>query len=104
MKRPLWPVGHQVRAALAMSDYHNFFKLYKQTPNMGAYIIDLFIDKMRISALKTICKAYVSFPLSLLTIHLPLLLTPCSFMCASCRRMDSTIHHRAIPGTGQRST
>jgi hypothetical protein len=53
-----------VRAALAMSDYHNFFKLYKQTPNMGAYIIDLFIEKMRITALKTICKAYASASLS----------------------------------------
>lgn len=59
-EREARPIAHAlgVRAALAMSDYHNFFKLYKQTPNMGAYIIDLFIEKMRITALKTICKAY----------------------------------------------
>jgi hypothetical protein len=91
-----------VRAALAMSDYHNFFKLYKQTPNMGAYIIDLFIEKMRITALKTICKAYASASLSLSLVLSPQLCADVFVaLASSCR--DATQRNTARAGTDQRS-
>lgn len=49
----------QVRSALALGDYHRFFKLYLEVPNMGAYMIDNFVVRERLSALASICKAYV---------------------------------------------
>jgi hypothetical protein len=54
-----------VRSALALGNYHRFFQLYLDTPNMGAYLMDMFVDRERLSALACICKAYVSFSLSL---------------------------------------
>ncbi|EGD89404.1 hypothetical protein H112_03025 [Trichophyton rubrum D6] len=47
-----------VRAALAMGNYHRFFQLYLDTPNMGAYLMDMFVDRERLAALACICKAY----------------------------------------------
>lgn len=46
-----------VRSAIALGNYHRFFQLYLQTPNMGAYLIDMFIDRERLSALACICKS-----------------------------------------------
>lgn len=46
-----------VRSALALGNYHRFFQLYLDTPNMGAYLMDMFVDRERISALCRICKA-----------------------------------------------
>lgn len=40
-----------IRRALATSNYHAFFQLYNDSPNMNAYIIDHFVDRERISAL-----------------------------------------------------
>jgi hypothetical protein len=34
------------------------FKLYKQTPNIGNYIMDLMMDNLRLQAISKICKAY----------------------------------------------
>lgn len=48
-----------VRSALALGNYHRFFQLYLDTPNMGAYLMDMFVDRERLSALSAICKAYV---------------------------------------------
>ncbi|KAH8552261.1 SAC3/GANP/Nin1/mts3/eIF-3 p25 family-domain-containing protein [Umbelopsis sp. PMI_123] len=48
----------QVRSSLATSNYHRFFLLYKETPNMGNYLIHQFIERERIYALRTMCKAY----------------------------------------------
>ena len=48
-----------VRSALALGNYHRFFQLYLDTPNMGAYLMDMFVDRERLSALACICKAYV---------------------------------------------
>jgi hypothetical protein len=47
----------QVRSSLATSNYHRFFLLYKETPNMGTYLIHQFIERERIYALRTMCKA-----------------------------------------------
>lgn len=48
----------EVRSALALGNYHRFFQLYLDTPNMGAYLMDMFVDRERLSALTCICKAY----------------------------------------------
>ncbi|KXX77244.1 Leukocyte receptor cluster member 8 [Madurella mycetomatis] len=47
-----------VRSALALDNYHRFFQLYNETPNMGAYLMDMFVGRERLAALCTICRAY----------------------------------------------
>ncbi|KKY21534.1 putative sac3 ganp domain protein [Phaeomoniella chlamydospora] len=47
-----------VRSALALGNYHRFFQLYLATPNMGAYLMDMFVGRERLAALSRICKAY----------------------------------------------
>ncbi|KAJ6161308.1 hypothetical protein N7470_004704 [Penicillium chermesinum] len=47
-----------VRSALALGNYHRFFLLYLDPPNMGAYLMDMFVDRERLNALSTICRAY----------------------------------------------
>lgn len=46
-----------VRSALALGNYHRFFQLYLDTPNMGAYLMDMFVVRERLAALANICKA-----------------------------------------------
>lgn len=46
-----------VQRAIALGNYHSLFELYLSAPNMGAYIMDHFIDRERIRALITISKA-----------------------------------------------
>ncbi|KAG0049653.1 hypothetical protein BGZ83_005514 [Gryganskiella cystojenkinii] len=48
----------QVRTSLASSNYHALFKLYLESPNMGGYLMDQFVERERVEAMKTICKAY----------------------------------------------
>ncbi|OOQ88300.1 SAC3/GANP domain protein [Penicillium brasilianum] len=48
----------EVRSALALGNYHRFFQLYLDTPNMGAYLMDMFVDRERLTALASICRAY----------------------------------------------
>lgn len=45
-----------VRSSLALGNYHRFFRLYLDTPNMGAYLMDMFVTRERLAALSTICK------------------------------------------------
>lgn len=57
------PIKHalDVRSALALGNYHKFFQLYLDTPNMGAYLMDMFVVRERLAALCNICKAYKTF-------------------------------------------
>ncbi|EHL01561.1 putative THP3 like protein C2A9.11c [Glarea lozoyensis 74030] len=43
---------------LALGNYHRFFRLYLDTPNMGAYLMDMFVVRERLAALSNMCKAY----------------------------------------------
>jgi hypothetical protein len=54
------PVKHalNVRSALALGNYHKFFQLYLDVPNMGAYLMDMFIKRERLAALANMCKAF----------------------------------------------
>lgn len=57
-----------VRSALFLHNYHSLFRLYGSAPNMGGYIMDQFIARERLAALRTICRAYrPSVPVSHLT-------------------------------------
>ncbi|CAG8975843.1 hypothetical protein HYALB_00010239 [Hymenoscyphus albidus] len=47
-----------VRSALALGNYHRFFRLYLDTPNMGAYLMDMFVVRERLAALANMCKAF----------------------------------------------
>ena len=46
-----------VRSAMALGNFHKFFKLYLGVPNMGAYLMDMFVERERLAALSSICKA-----------------------------------------------
>lgn len=46
-----------VRSALALGNYHRFFQLYLDVPNMGAYLMDMFVKRERLAALANMCKA-----------------------------------------------
>jgi hypothetical protein len=54
-----WPIKHalNVRSALALGNYHKVFQLYLDTPNMGAYLMDMFVTRERLAALCNMCKA-----------------------------------------------
>lgn len=46
------------RTALALADYYAFFRLYRDAPNMGGYLMDFYVKRERLAALSTICRAY----------------------------------------------
>lgn len=46
----------EVRSALASGNYHKFFRLYNDTPFMGAYLMDMFIERERVAALAAMCR------------------------------------------------
>ena len=56
------PVKHalDVRAALATGNYHRFFRLFNESPNMGGYLMDMFVNRERVAALAVICRSWVS--------------------------------------------
>ncbi|THH19429.1 hypothetical protein EW146_g1717 [Bondarzewia mesenterica] len=53
-----------VQRALSMGNYHALFELYIDAPNMGAYIMDHFIDRERARALLVITRAYQQIPIA----------------------------------------
>jgi hypothetical protein len=86
-----WPIKHalDVRSALALGNYHRFFQLYLDTPKMGAYLMDMFVERERLAALCIICKSYVT-PLAPAYLAKWLMLT---FLQIQTRSEDS-IHQR----------
>lgn len=56
-----------VRSALALGNYHRFFRLYLEAQNLGGYLMDLFIERERLAALANMSRAYVSIALRFLT-------------------------------------
>lgn len=56
-KEPAIKHALEVRSALALGNYHKFFKLYLTVPDMGAYLMDMFVERERLAALACLCKA-----------------------------------------------
>jgi len=57
-----------VRTAVANGNYHKFFYLYLNPPhNMACYLMDHFVERERIKALKVMTKAYLSLNVSFIT-------------------------------------
>jgi SAC3 family protein LENG8/THP3 len=56
-KEPAIKHALDVRSALALGNFHRFFQLYLKVPNMGAYLMDMFVERERLAALASICKA-----------------------------------------------
>lgn len=49
----------EVQRALSANNYHAFFEYYSNAPNMGAYIMDHFVDRERTKGLMVMTKACV---------------------------------------------
>ena len=64
----------KVRSAWSLSNYHCFFQLYSTAPNMGGYLLDMFVQRERERAIRILIKSWViSFvvvPFSLCVIFL----------------------------------
>ncbi|KAF5849760.1 hypothetical protein GGP41_005176 [Bipolaris sorokiniana] len=56
-----------VRSSLALGNYHKFFRLYLEAQNMGAYLMDMFVERERLNALANISRGYVNVSLRFLT-------------------------------------
>jgi hypothetical protein len=56
-----------VRSSLALGNYHKFFRLYLEAQNMGAYLMDMFVERERLQALANISRGYMSVSLRFLT-------------------------------------
>lgn len=50
-----------VREAVSLNNYHRFFQLFLDAPNMAGYLMDPMVPAMRLRALRTICKVYVTW-------------------------------------------
>jgi hypothetical protein len=48
-----------VRSSLALGNYHKFFKLYLAAPDMGSYLMDMFIERERLHALANMSRRFV---------------------------------------------
>ncbi|GJE91130.1 hypothetical protein PsYK624_072790 [Phanerochaete sordida] len=59
-----------VQRAMSTGNYHALFDLYLNAPNMGAYIMDHFIDRERARALIIMSKAYMTLRLSFISTEL----------------------------------
>jgi hypothetical protein len=53
------PISHalSVQRALSMGNYHQFFQLYIDAPNMAGYVMDRFVDRERVKALMIISRS-----------------------------------------------
>jgi hypothetical protein len=50
----------KISGSLAQGNYGRFFKLYRNAPNMGSSLIDVFVDKIRIVALQKLSVGYLA--------------------------------------------
>lgn len=50
----------EVRKALATGNYGRFFKLFRNAPNMGFYLMDVFVEKHRILCLQKLAFATIN--------------------------------------------
>lgn len=57
-RNPLVAHSLAVRSAVHSGNYHRFFKLYQEAPNLAKYLMDLIKNRLRLIALQKICKAY----------------------------------------------
>ncbi|KAJ3669159.1 hypothetical protein LUZ60_011109 [Juncus effusus] len=48
----------KVRSAVSSGNYVLFFRLYKSAPNLNTSLMDLYVEKMRFEAVKSMAKAY----------------------------------------------
>ena len=46
-----------IHSACASSNYHRFFKLYLSAPNMSGHLLNLFVQRERVQALKAMFKS-----------------------------------------------
>lgn len=70
-KEPAVAHALAVRLALATGNYHHFFKLWSDAPNMNAYVMDHFVERERVAALGVVAKSYrPSVPLPYLATEL----------------------------------
>ena len=55
-------VSHALKlwSSWQLGNYHRFFQLYKNAPGSGRSLLELFLSRERLSALRTILKAYVT--------------------------------------------
>jgi hypothetical protein len=58
-KHPWIKHALDVRSALALGNYHRFFRLYLEAQNLGGYLMDLSIERERLAALANMSRAYV---------------------------------------------
>lgn len=49
-----------MRKSLSSGNYGRFFKLFRTAPNMGEYLMDIFIDKHRVLASIRLSMAYIA--------------------------------------------
>lgn len=60
IKEKHFEIGHawKVMKAINSNNYFEFFKLYKIAPNMGSYLMDPFLPRLRIKALQQVALGY----------------------------------------------
>lgn len=49
----------KIRSSWSLCNYHSFFQLYSAAPNMGGYLLDLFVEREREKAMKILVKSWV---------------------------------------------
>lgn len=49
----------QVQESIITNNYEKFFRLYENCPNMGAFLIDKFVDTVRIHYMNTVVRSYL---------------------------------------------
>ncbi|KAF2798132.1 hypothetical protein K505DRAFT_233914 [Melanomma pulvis-pyrius CBS 109.77] len=63
----------EVRSALALGNYHKFFRLYLEAnakAYMGGYLMDMFVERERLTALANISRSYIAVTIRFLTAEL----------------------------------